>query len=255
MRFETLEFCARMQIEAAGLGPTRPLTQQQRALFDHNPAPLPEYQPGESSGDELEQRGTLLDIVHRAYRQRLIISTYGTFSVRLDEERFLITPYGQDRFTLERNDLLLIDQGRRPAGSTPSRSVRLHWRVYQQHPEIHSIISAQSPAATAYAVTGTPLDTRIIPESYILLRTIPVVPYGDQFGEGERIAAALSSTSPILLLRNDSLFVTGNSLAQTFDRLEVLEFSARALNRSRAIGTMVPIDEAAIHTLEDRFFD
>lgn len=254
MRFETLEFCARTHIEAAPFSTPRPLSQKDRALFDQANEPLEEYHPTSLALGEPEARAALLDAVHRAYRQRLIISTYGTFSVRVGEDRFLITPYGQDRHTLERSDLVLIERGRRPAGSVPSRSVRLHRRIYRDHPEIGAIIGAQSPAATAYAVTATPIETRTIPESYIRLRNIPLIPYGDQFGEGQTISQAISPRTPIVLLVNDALLVTGASLAQTFDRFEVLEFSAQALNRSRALGTIVPLDESAIRNLEKTHF-
>ncbi len=45
--------------------------------------------------------------------------------------------------------------------------------IYRDHPEIGAVITAQCPSATAYSITGRKLDTRTIPESYIVLRDIP----------------------------------------------------------------------------------
>jgi L-fuculose-phosphate aldolase len=50
------------------------------------------------------------------------------------------------------------------------------------------------------------------------------------------------------------MLVTGATLAQTFDRLEVCEFSARSLIESRSIGTLVPMSEEDIASLNKAFF-
>lgn len=253
-RFETLEFCARIQIEAAGLGEIKGLTGEQLSLMSEEPAKLTERRAHTPGSEEILLRKGLIEMVHRAYRQRLIISTYGTFSARIEEGSFLITPYGEDRYELERNDLVHVNHRGQEPGKRPSRSVKLHQRIYKEHPTINAIITAQAPSATAYAVIGAQLDTRTIPESYVLLRDIPLLPFGDQFREGREISASLSEKRPILLLRNDALLVTGGSVAETFDRLEVLEFSARSLNQSHPLGKLVPISDEEITKLRGKFF-
>jgi|GEM_PF-4206183 L-fuculose-phosphate aldolase len=44
--------------------------------------------------------------------------------------------------------------------------------------------------------------------------------------------AAFSAPVPVVLAENDSLTVTGPSLLNAFDRLEVAEYSAKALIRA-----------------------
>ncbi|MFW5976007.1 MAG: class II aldolase/adducin family protein [Alkalispirochaetaceae bacterium] len=253
-RFETLEFCARIQIEAAGIGEPKGLTAEQLSLMSEEPRPLAERKPHTPSAKELALRGSMIEMVRRAYRQRLIISTYGTFSARIADDAFVVTPYGEDRYLLDRRDLVHVNRRGQEPGKLPSRSVRLHQRIYRDHPEIGAVITAQAPSATAYAVVGAELDTRTIPESYILLRDIPLLPFGDQFREGKEVSASLSEKRPILLLENDALLVTGGSVAETFDRLEVLEFSARSLNQSRPLGKLVPISDEEIKKLRGKFF-
>jgi L-fuculose-phosphate aldolase len=252
-KFETLEFCARTQIEAASIGNVKTLRDDQVDLFYHRKRDLPEFVHFNPRPDEAWMRGELCDIVKRAYVQRLVISTYGTFSVRLQNGDFLITPYGKDRYYLDREDMVLVREGKKERGKAPSRSVKLHHRIYAEHPGINSIITAQSPFATAYCVAGRSFDTRTIPESYILLRQIPLVPYGDQFMEGEEISRLLSKDTPILLLENDSIMVTGGSLLETFDRLEVAEFTARSLTQSARLGELKPIRDREINDLKEKF--
>ena len=129
----------------------------------------------------------------------------------------------------------------------------VHQQIYRDHPEISCIIFAQAPNATAYAVAGRQMDTRTIPESYILLRELPLIPFGDQYLEGKALSEALSPQTPILLIQNDSLLVTGDSILTTFDRLEVAEFSARSLTQAQAMGPLHPIGDLAIDELKRKF--
>ncbi len=125
--------------------------------------------------------------------------------------------------------------------------------IYHDHPEIGAVITAQCPSATAYSITAQKLDTRTIPESYIVLRDIPLVPYGEQFGDGAALSARLSDWVPVVLLQNDAILTTGRDLPQAFDRLEVAEFSATALIDTSPIGEMVPIGDEALADIETKF--
>jgi L-fuculose-phosphate aldolase len=253
MRFETLEFCANMIIQGSAIGEVKNLNQEQIDLFSQKTNLLPEIDNIIHTSRQKELRKQIVDIVLRAYHQRLMISTYGTVSARIDEDSFLITPFGKDRLHFKIQDIVLIQDGKREKGKVPSRSVKLHQKIYKHHPYINSIITAQSPHATAYCITGQKFDTRTIPESYILLRDIPFIPYGSQYKKGGRISNALSKETPILLLENDAIMVTGSSVLETFDRLEVAEFSAKSLTQSTQIGHLVPINEQEIEDLKKKF--
>jgi L-fuculose-phosphate aldolase len=258
-RLETLDFCARTQLKATGLGKINSLTETQLLPFDVQYNLLPEFRHEDFSSRERELRQEIVEIVHRAVDRYLMISTEGVVSARLDAGSFLITPTGCDRGSVDIEDLVLIREGRRSpqsereAGKLPSRSVRLHSAIYHTHPGINSIITAQSPNATAYAITEQQFDTRTIPESYILLRDIPVVPYGIQFRDPQRVADTLSEATPVLLIQNDAVMTTGSTVLKAFDRLEVAEFSARSLLDTALIGSHVPIGEAEIADLKKAF--
>jgi L-fuculose-phosphate aldolase len=49
------------------------------------------------------------------------------------------------------------------------------------------------------------------------------------------------------------LIVTGNSLLQAYDRLEVAEFSAKAVIAAKDVGSLVPIGDDEIKALEETF--
>ncbi len=252
-RLETLDFCARTQIHAASLGPVHSLSDEQIARFERAPAALPTFQPKDHSSHERELRRAVCRMVHRAYDRRLMTSTEGTASARVDEQSFLITPYGIDRSHLEIEDIVLIQDDRAEQGKQPSRAAMLHQVIYTQRPEIQCIITAQCPHAMAYAVTGQALDTKTIPESYVVLRNVPLVPFGSAYDAPERVSAALSKNSPAVLILNDTLLTTGTSILQAFDRLEVADFTAFSLLNASHIGPLVAIAPAQVAELEEKF--
>jgi L-fuculose-phosphate aldolase len=252
-RFETLEFAAKIIIKAKLLGEVRYLDERSITLPARCVIATPEFQRDRPSSLEKELRRQLCEFVHRAYRQRLVISTQGTFSLRLDTSSFLITPHDVDRALLDVADLVLIANGRSENGKRPSLAVRLHEAIYKEHPQIQAIANAYPVNATAFTVTDQPFDTRTIPESYVVLRTVGRVGFGLQYEDHDSLAREISPRQPVLLLENDGALVTGRSILEAFDRLEVLESTAEALINSRALGQLVPISEGAIRELERVF--
>jgi L-fuculose-phosphate aldolase len=253
-RFETLEFTGKTIIKARQIGNVRYLTDQEIELPAHRLTTLPELERTAPTSLEKELRRRLCEFVRRAYRQRLFISTQGSFSVRLDESSFLITPFHVDRGMLEARELVLISNGKAESGKLPSWATRNHEEIYRHHPGIHAIINAYPVNATAFSVTGTPLDTRTIPESYLVVRQVQQVRYGVQFQDNEALARHVSPRQLAAMLENDGVLVTGSDILEAYDRLEVLESTAEALINCRAIGALSPMSDNVIRQLEKAFF-
>ncbi|MEO8393648.1 MAG: class II aldolase/adducin family protein [Chloroflexota bacterium] len=252
-RLETLDFCARTQMYAQGLGQITSLTDEQISSIEHHDHLLPEFAERSHSSRERELRGQIVDIVQRACARQLMISTEGVVSARVEGDSFLITPTNYDRPGIRHDDLVLIQDGQRESGKTPSRAVLLHDTIYRRHPEVRCVITAQSPYATAYAIAEQTFGTRTIPESYIMLLDVPKVPFGAQYHEPQTIAGMISPQCPVILLQNDCILTTGSSVLNAFDRLEVAEFTARSLIETASIGPVVPIGEREINDLRAKF--
>ncbi len=252
-RFETLEFTAKTIIKARLLGEVRYLNEEQVALPRQRAATLPQFQPGPALSRERELRRELCEFVRRGYQQRLLISTEGSFSARLDDHSFLITPYQVDRSTVTLDDIVLVRDGAGEAGKTPSRAAGNHRAIYACHPAIGAVVNAYTVNATAFSVTGAALNSRTIPESYIFLRDVGRVPYGVQFRDSEDLAGRISPQQPIALLENDGVLVCGTSVLDAFDRLEVLESTAEALINGGTLGEVAPMSDGTIEALIQAF--
>lgn len=253
-RFETLEFCARTIINGSTIGTPNYLSDQQIEDFeDQIPHLLPEMEKVEYPSDEKAIREEIKRIVHRACAQGLMISSYGTVSVRWRGDDFLITPPKVARWDIQNEDIVQIKDGKREPGKVPSRSTWLHQEVYRRFPHVNSIIFTQSPYLMAYGVTGKKLDVRTIPESWIFLQDMPNVPFGSQFAGEETILKMLSKNTPAIIINNDAVLVTGDKLLGTFDRLEVAEFSAKSLTMAASLGELIPINSLQVEELRKKF--
>ncbi|WP_207533687.1 class II aldolase/adducin family protein [Desertivirga arenae] len=253
-RFETLEFCARTILYGKSVGSPSYLTDEQiQAFEDQVPAPLLEMEVVEHPSDEREKRLEIYNIVKRACTQGLMISSYGTISTRWRGDDFLITPTGIPRWDMQVEDIVQIRDGKREPGKNPSRTTYLHQEIYKKHPEINSIILTQSPYLMAFAVTGTNFNVRTIPESWIFLQDVSSVDFGSHFNNQTTIPDLVAKNNPAVIIKNDCVLVTGNSLLQTFDYLEVAEFSAKSLVLCASIGNLVPISNEQVEELRAAF--
>lgn len=254
MRFETLEFCARLQINAMRLGNMVSLTPEELSLTGTGiNIPMDVFIPNIHSSLERDARREMCGFIHRAYDQQLFTSTQGTFSCRLDDDMFLITPYGMDRKYMEPADIVLINKGLCEAGKIPSRTVLLHRDIYAKHKGIDAVIIAHPPHIMAYNLSRTPFDSRVIPESYVMLRDIAVLPFGTNIKRPELICDTLSPSTPLIMVQNDCLIVTGDSLMKVYDCLEVAEFSAKVLLAATALGEVSPIGREELDELKKTF--
>jgi L-fuculose-phosphate aldolase len=253
-RFETLEFSARAIIYGQKIGTVQYLSDDQIAQFEAQTiSTLPEMLQVEHPSDERQIRTEICRMVHRACRQGLMVSSYGTVSVRWRDSDFLITPTDVVRWNMDLQDIVQIRDGQREPGKKPSRVTWLHQEIYRRFPHINSIILTQSPYLMAFGAARKAIDVRTIPESWIFLQDVPMMPFGSHFREKTEIVEKLAEGMPAIIIENDSALVTGDQLLQTFDRLEVAEFSAQSLVLASSIGNLHPINRQQIEDLRKVF--
>jgi len=148
---------------------------------------------------------------------------------------------------------VLVHDGRREVGKKASRAALAHQAIYRKHPHVQAIVFAHPVNATAFSVTDSHFDARTIPESYVFLRDVQRVPHGVQFRSDGRIADFVSVASPAAILENDGVLITGSSVLDVFDRLEVLESTAEAVINARAIGEVSAMPDGVIRELRAAF--
>ena len=253
-RFETLNYTATLETLAGRIGTVRELPEDADRITQTNfHTKMDDFIPHSHTAEELAARRDMITLIHRSYKMGLFTATHGTYSVRLSDGSFIITPFGCDRAYLEEDDLVRVKSDMKELGKTPSRAVFLHQKIYDTHPDIHAILIAHPVHAMAFAVTDTKFDARTIPESYILLRNVKKLPYNLIYTDADKVAAEFDDAHPVLMTENDCVVVTGNSLLQAFDRLEVMESTAHSILDSMALGPIAFISDEEVEDLKVAF--
>jgi len=250
-RFETLEMCCKVLIKAHTLGEPTYLTDQQLQLQGKSEAPLDafEYDPSMMSIREKALRNQLCTFIERGYRQRLLTTTMGTFSARIDGEKFLITPYPLDRHSVLPEDLVMIRKGKAEFGKRASRAVFAHQAIYDAHPKVMAIVNACPINTMAFSVCGRSVDTYTIPESYVFVRKVSLLPFETVYNDFDRLTQTLTVDTPAAVLCNNGAMVVADSVLSAFDKLEVLECSAEAVLDAQPIGGHVAMSQGIIDEL------
>jgi len=254
LKCETCESTVRIEILARRLAkPVSASDEDLELSLTPEQSTMEEFSSGQRCAEETEARRNLLAFVRRAYQKGLFSSGQGAYSVRLSDDSFLITPCGTSPESIDEDDLVLVRNGQTERGKTPSDRVFLHKAVYDQHLGVRSVVCANPPHAMAFAVTDEPFDPRTIPESYIILRNIDKIPFAGFHPVRADVVAQISGNKPAMVCQNDTILVTGTSLVNAFDRLEVMEATAHSIIDARAIGAVAHISGRQILDIENAY--
>lgn len=255
--FQNLDVSVRIQAKATALTGKTPNLISKEQLADYCTAKMPEltvFEAGEITAKEKQIRKEILDLASRAYQRDFLTSTGGGISGRIDDDSFVITARDADFALLSDDDLVRIRGLASERGKVPDKSVTLHQKIYQQNPEIQSIIMAAPPNAMVFAVTDLAYDVRTIPECYIVLREVSKFPFGSTITKQQELADYFSLNSPVAIVENECFICIGNSVFNAFDRLEVAEFSAEAVCTTTLLGGKPKsISEGQVKEIKEKF--
>jgi L-fuculose-phosphate aldolase len=255
-RLEILEATARSIAAAHELGGLRSLPAQIRVDVKPPPAANDHAPLGSLNVDEMATAAELLRFVHRSCRQQLMQMGRGRISVRSDSHptRMIATCEHCD-FELATADNLVVhefaDADADLATSPPfdPDSLAVHASIYAEHPTVRAVIYACPVYGTALSLVDWKRLPVTIPESYIVLGEVPIIDPHDQEWTPGLIVESFERDYLSAVIAHSGLLVTGRSLLQAFDRLEVLESTAEAIVRATRLGGMTPLSDESIHQL------
>lgn len=189
--------------------------------------------------DQASASAAILAAGRRLGARGLISAGEGNLSIRLDDDRLLITPSGRRKDELEAGDIVVVQVGhaerdaRSPSGLPPSSDLAIHLAVLASRPDVDAVAHAHLPASMALTIAGEIPDPAALPETALFLPRLPFVPYGEMGSTdlADRIAAALTDEPEPLpgavLLERHGAVAVGPDLATAVDRLELIEVLCR----------------------------
>jgi L-fuculose-phosphate aldolase len=111
-----------------------------------------------------------------------------------------------------------------------SSEIRMHLHVYRMRPDVFAVVHAHPPVATASTLAGFPLNSKVLPEVWLMLGKVPVAPYATpSTDEVPRSIDPYVLDSRAILLRRHGALTFGGSLMEACMRMEKLEHFAKVL--------------------------
>jgi L-fuculose-phosphate aldolase len=181
---------------------------------------------------ERSLRLEIIKVCRKLESKGLIAASDGNVSCRAGEECILITPSGVLKGDMEPEEIAKTSMlGELLEGPIrPSNEIRMHLHVYRKRPDVFAVVHAHPPVATAATLAGFPLNSKVLPEAWVMLGKVPVAPYATPSTDevSNSIDPFLLESRAILLRRHGAL-TFGASPMEAFMRMEKLEHFAKVL--------------------------
>jgi L-fuculose-phosphate aldolase len=195
---------------------------------------------------EDELRRELVRFSKWLYRLGFMPGTSGNLSVRLDQQRLLVTPTGASKRLLTAADMVIVDcEGRQLAGARKVTSeIGMHLAIYGKREDVEAVIHSHPPIATAFACAGRPLDEMLCQEAVMTLGSVPLASYATT-GTDE-VAASLTpliSGHEAILMANHGAVTYGQNLLDAFLKMETLEHLAHIRLVAHQLGSVRTLEE------------
>src|SRR6266702_5283329 len=181
-----------------------------------------------------------------------IAATDGNLSVRLDEDRILVTPTGMSKGMMTPADLVIVDmdgdkiKGRREVTS----EIGMHLLIYRMRPDVNGIVHAHPRTATGFAAAGMALNQPLVCEVVIGLGSIPLAKYGTP-GTPE-LTDALEPLVPqydAILMSNHGVVAYGDTLDHAYMKMETVEHFAQIALVTHLLGRQQPLGSEELEKL------
>ena len=196
-------------------------------------------------------------------RYELVVWTGGNISGRVPgADLFVIKPSGVIYDDLGPENMILCDLDGTVIPDTPgwerspSSDTAAHAYVYRNLPEVGGVVHTHSTYATAWAARGEAIPCVITAMADEFGGEIPVGPFAiigdDSIGRGI-VETLRGSRSPAVLMQNHGVFTIGPDAKAAVKAAVMCEDVARTVHVARQLGEPIPIDQAHIDALYDRY--
>ncbi len=194
----------------------------------------------------------VVQVGKRMYDRGYVASNDGNISVRLSEDRLLITMTGVSKGFLTPEQLIVVDyDGSVVSGNLePSSEMKMHLMVYRERPDVHAVAHAHPPTATGFSVAGINLPENLLPEVIVSLGSIPTAAYGTP-GTMELVESLRKYVCDhdAILLENHGALTLGPDIITAYHKMETMEHIAQIALVARLLGRVNTINDEDVGKL------
>ena len=201
----------------------------------------------------LKANKEIMEIGKRMYAKGYVVASEGNMSIRLGENRILVTPAGKNKGFLKDKDLVVVDlKGKKVSGNLePSSELKMQLFVYQKRKDVNAVVHAHAPYSLAFACAHLPLAQNLLPEVIMFLGKIPLTAYATP--STEEVPASLSpfiEKHNAFLLENHGVLTLGKDIYEAYNRLEMVEHLAKVNLLCKILGKSEELSNESLEKLK-----
>jgi len=203
----------------------------------------------------IEQKQAVADCMNRLYAKGLTTTSGGNISLRVSENLILLTPSATDKGNMTADQIAEIgmDGTNHTPDLKPSIETSMHLEIYRCHPHVQAIVHAHPPMASTFTAVRKPINVWLIAEAYAIVGEPVIAPYA-LMGTPQlaaSVAGSIKENTYCVLMENHGVLCIGDSLLQAFDRIEVLENTAKINLFAAQLGGGTELNETQRRELDD----
>ncbi|WP_238906953.1 class II aldolase/adducin family protein [Clostridium sp. YIM B02506] len=163
-------------------------------------------------------------------RYGLIALSGGNVSLKVDEDRVLVTPSGMIYEELEIDDIILMDLSGKVIEGTRKASVdtKALLYIYNNMSEINAVIHTHQPYATALGLVEEEFKCNLTTLANATKGSVNVCPFSSAASEQMGVEAVENLNGKLaVILKNHGVITVGNSLKQALYSCVYLEEAAK----------------------------
>jgi len=202
-----------------------------------------------------KQRKEVAQIMKRLYQQRLTTTSGGNVSIRL-KDFIIITSSQTDKGRMKANEvgIITINGKNLTPKLKPTMEMGLHTSVYKQRPDVFSIVHAHPVFATALAASEGLIETDVSGEARAILGIPAFAAYRTMSSqELAEIVTQKAKNSNVIIMQHHGIVALGKSILEAFDRLEVLEATAKTTFIRKVLNITEKIDTEQLKIIDNMF--
>jgi L-ribulose-5-phosphate 4-epimerase len=213
-----------------------------------------------TSSEQIARTRTEVAAAHaELWKYGLVVWTGGNVSSRVPgHDLMVIKPSGVHYDELTPDGMVVCDlHGNVVEGDlTPSSDTASHAYIYRHMPEVGGVTHTHSTYAVAWAARGEAVPCVLTAMADEFGGPIPIAPFvligTDAIGEVV-VELLRNSTSPAVLVQNHGPFTVGRDARSAVKAAVMCEDVCKAVHISRQLGEPLPIADADVRSLFDRY--
>ncbi len=203
---------------------------------------------------ELSIRQEICDVCHKMWQRGIVAANDGNVSVKLKDGTVLCTPTGVSKSAVTPEMLVHTDMDgnvlKAAEGYRPSSEMKMHYRCYQERPDVGAVVHAHPPVSTAFAAAGRALDGYSVMENIVQTGAVPVAPFAmPSTDEVPESVAPLLKDHDAMLLANHGALTVGRDLTSAYFKMESVEQYAKTTLYLTILGETKDLEEETVQDL------